>query len=339
MRTDRDLAVERLNFVPADAREGRLRGWVMTGWAASLLLLLLLPLLVDDSTVYLTNDFLVVALFAMSYNLIFGQGGMLSFGHAAFYGLGAYTVALLYDKLGINVAIGLLLAPVVAALAALVVGFFSVRLRGMFFGILTMSFAQLIFTVVYGWYGFTGGDNGVAVMLPEFLLDPRRYYYYSLTIVAICVALLRLIAGSPFGAALTAIRENPQRASFIGINVRAHQLAAFVIAGAFAGISGGLRAPLLQIAFPSMLNWTQSADPVLMSLAGGLHTFIGPIIGAAVFVFVNFIITTLITGFTGYTLMVFGLLVLFIVMFMPEGIVGTTAAIWRNRRSRLGRQP
>ncbi len=298
-------------------------------WLGTLAVLAGLPLVVDESNVFLLNDFLITALFAMSYNLMLGQAGMLSFGHAAYYGLGGYTVALLSHRYGISTVPGLLAAPLVAGAAALVIGFFTVRLSGMYFAMLTLAFAQLIFSVVSNWYNFTGGDNGLPVSPPDYLLDTNSYYYFTLAVVAVAIAFLRLITRSPFGAALAAIRENPQRAAFIGLNVRAYQIAAFTIAGGLAGIAGALRSPLQQMAFPSLLYWTQSADPVLMTLAGGVNTFVGPIVGAATFVFINFTVTSQ----TDYPLFAFGIVVLLVVLFLPEGIVGTFVAKLRRRKA------
>ncbi len=302
--------------------------WSLLGWLAFLVVLTVVPLFMGESYVYLTTNFVIMALYAVSFNLLLGQTGMLSFGHAAYFGLGAYTVALLWSRLSIAVFPAILLAPLVAGVAALAIGLFCVRLTGMYFAMLTLAFAQLIFTVVFEWYSFTGGDNGLPVMPPDYLLAARRYYYFSLVIVIVCTALLRLIVSSPFGSALAAIRENPERAAFVGINVRLYQLAAFVFAGVFSGVAGGLMAPLQQMAFPSMLFWTQSADPVLMALTGGIHSFTGPIVGAAVFVFLNFAVTTVFD----YPLFAFGALVLIVVLFFPGGIVGATERLLGQRR-------
>jgi len=289
-----------------------------------------LPLVLADSYLFIAIDFLIMALFAVSYNLLLGQTGMLSFGHAAYYGVGAYTVAILAAKVGIPVHIGLFAAPVFAGLIALIVGWFAVRVTGMYFGILTLAFGQLLHTIVMGWYSFTGGDDGLPVMPPDWLLAPQSYYLFSLTVVLASLGLLRLISLSPFGQALHAIRENRQRATFVGLGVRNYELAAFVIAGSFAGVAGALRAPIQQMAFPSLLHWTQSAEPVLMALAGGIHTFLGPVVGAALFVFANFVITTM----SDYPLLIFGAIVLVVVLFLPNGIVGAI----QNWRSASGRR-
>ena len=296
--------------------------------AAGIAIAYALPLFLSDSYLFIAIDFLIMALFAVSYNLLLGQTGMLSFGHAAYYGVGAYTVAILAAKLAIPVHIGLFAAPVIAGLVALAVGWFAVRVTGMYFGILTLAFGQLLHTIVMGWYSFTGGDDGLPVMPPDWLLAPQSYYLFSLTVVLVCIGIIRRISVSPFGKALHAIRENRQRATFVGLGVRNYELGAFVIAGAFAGVAGALRAPIQQMAFPSLLHWTQSAEPVLMALAGGIHTFMGPVVGAALFVFANFVITTM----SDYPLLIFGSIVLLVVIFLPNGIVGAI----QKRRTRSG---
>ncbi|VTU22679.1 leucine/isoleucine/valine transporter permease subunit [Variovorax sp. SRS16] len=302
------------------------------GWCAAALVFALLPLVLGESYVFLTVDFFIMSLFAMSYNLLLGQGGMLSFGHATYYGLGAYAVAILQNKYGVPPWLGLAAAPVVAALGAFAIGWLSVRVTGMYFAMLTLAFGQLVFTLVLGWYSFTGGDDGLPVALPDWMLSARNYYYFSLVVVALCIWLIHRITHSPFGIALGAIRDNRQRAAYIGLDVRRLELRVFVVAGAFAGIAGGLRAPLQQMAFPSLLGWSQSADPVLMALAGGIHNFVGPIVGAALFVFTNFAVTSRFE----YPLLVFGTLVLLIVLFLPNGIVGSLA---RKRRAVTEHRP
>lgn len=287
-----------------------------------------LPLVLGESQIFLTIDFLIMVLFAMSFNLLMGQGGMLSFGQAAYYGLGAYAVAIASTKLGLPIWLGMLLAPVVAGVAALCIGWFCVRVTGMYFAMLTLAFGQLVHTVVLGWYSFTGGDDGLPVPVPEWLLPAAHYFYFSLAIVCLCAWLLWRVTRSPFGLALGAIRENRQRAVYTGLNVRALELKVFVIAAAFAGVAGALRAPLQQMAFPSLLHWGQSAEPVLVTLAGGIGLFFGPLVGAAVFVFTNFVITS----HFEYPLLVFGSLVLAIVLFLPGGILGAVQS-WLQRRA------
>lgn len=286
------------------------------------------PFVLGDSYLFITIDFLIMALFAVSYNLLLGQAGMLSFGHAAYYGVGAYTVAILSSKLGIPMHVGLFAAPLVAGAVALVVGWFAVRVTGMYFAILTLAFGQLLYTIVMGWYSFTGGDDGLPVMPPEWLMPARNYYLFTLTIVLGSIGILRVVSLSPFGKALIAIRENRQRAVFVGLRVRGYELAAFTIAAAFSGVAGALRAPFQQMAFPSLLHWSQSAEPVLMALAGGIHVFLGPVVGAALFVFANFVITS----FSDYPLLIFGTIVLLVVLYLPGGVVGAIQQRWAGRR-------
>ena len=157
---------------------------------ALIVLLYVFPFLVGESYLFISIDFLIMALFAMSYNLLLGQAGMLSFGHAAYYGMGAYTVAVLFAKLQVPIYFGLIVAPLVAGAVALVVGWFSVRVTGMYFAMLTLAFAQLLHTIVMGWYSFTGGDDGLPVMPPDWLLSARNYYLFVLTVTIACIAVL-----------------------------------------------------------------------------------------------------------------------------------------------------
>ncbi|WP_342641051.1 branched-chain amino acid ABC transporter permease [Rhodoligotrophos ferricapiens] len=293
--------------------------WRLIATFAGLAVLALLPWVIDESNLFLMVDVLIAVLFAMSYNLVLGQTGLLSFGHAAFFGAGAYTVALLQMHLDLPVPVGMVVAPFVAGLLALVIGFFTVRVSGMYFAMLTLAFSQLVFAIVAGWYSFTGGDNGAPVMPPDFLFNTINLYYLTLAVVTAGIVVIRLIVSSPFGAALAAIRENPQRASFVGLNIRLYQLAAFTVSGALTGLAGALRASFHQMAFPSLLFWPQSAEPVLMTLAGGMHTFFGPAVGAAIFTVLNFFVAS----YTDYPLFIFGVVVLLLVLFLPEGVLGT----------------
>ncbi len=294
-------------------------GLSATLYALLLAVLLVFPFVVDEYNLFLTVDVLIAALFAMSYNLVLGQAGLLSFGHAAFYGLGAYSVALVQMHLGWSIEFGLLVAPLVSGAFALAIGFFCVRVSGMYFAMLTLAFSQLIFAIIAGWYSFTGGDNGAPVTPPDYLFDTTNFYYLALGVVTAGIVLIRLIVSSPFGAALAAIRENPERARFIGLNIKLYQLAAFAISGALTGVAGALQASFHQMAFPSLLFWPMSAEPVLMTLAGGIQTFFGPAVGAAVFTVLNFFVAS----YTEYPLFVFGLVVLPLVLFLPHGVVGT----------------
>jgi branched-chain amino acid transport system permease protein len=268
-------------------------------WVAGALItvaLFLLPFILvrlgrtGEYWIWVTTEMVIMALFAMSLNLILGFGGMVSFGHAAFFGVGAYTVALLMKKAGAPLYAALIAAPVVAALVAAVVGWFCVRLIGLYFAILTLAFSQLLYMVVFQWYTFTGGDDGIhGIPRPEFL-GPISYYLICLALFLVCFLLMRMIVNSSFGLSIRTIRENMERAKFIGINVRRYQWLNFIIAGAFAGLAGGLLAELNRFAQTEFLHWSKSAEPILASLVGGMYSLVGPALGSALLIFLKIVL-------------------------------------------------
>jgi branched-chain amino acid transport system permease protein len=292
-------------------------GWL---WAGGVLIALAVyPLLVSRYQIVLGTEVIILALFAMSYNLIFGYAGMVSFGHAAFFGLGAYAMAILDHTWGAPVAVGLLAAPLVAALAAVVIGWFCMRTARLYFSLLTLAFSQLLYAIVYQWIEVTGGSDGIhGLRRPEALGSYQAFYWFALAVSAACVGVLWLIANSPFGWSLRAIRENTQRSQFLGIDDRFYKLVAFTLSAAFAGVSGGLYALFQKWADPDLLYWTTSANPVLMSILGGMFSFAGPCIGALVFVALREIIKVR----TDYWPLVLGLILLALVLTIPDGIAG-----------------
>jgi len=299
---------------------------ILAGTIALVAAALAAPLFASITITYLLIDFFIMALFAASYNVVFGMTGLLSFCHATFYGAGAYAVAMSASLFGVPPLMGLLLAPVLSAILAAAIGWIAVRISGIQFAMLTLALGQLVYTIVVRQYRLTGGDDGLPIATSAWLTSPVSLYYLALCICAACLWLLWRVLHSPFGAVLAAIRQNGQRALFLGINVQLHQLGAFVLAGAIAGIAGGLRGIEQQAAYPTLLAWTQSAEPLLMTLVGGLTTFFGPIIGAGLFVVLNFFGTK---GFE-YPLLVFGLIILLIVLVLPGGI----ASLFSRRRAR-----
>lgn len=301
---------------------------IVAAFLCLLIILMGLPLYANTTMTYLLIDFFIMAIFAVSYNVVFGVTGLLSFCHATFYGAGAYAVAMSASLLGTPVIVGLALAPVLAGMLALAIGWLAVRTAGIQFAMLTLALGQLVYTVVVRQYNLTGGDDGLPIGLPPWLTSAVVLYYLALAICAICLWGLWRVLNSPFGAALAAIRQNSQRALFIGINVQAYRRAAFVIAGVVAGVAGGLRGIEQQAAYPTLFAWTQSAEPLLMTLAGGLTTFFGPVIGAALFVVLNFFVTK---GFE-YPLLVFGLVILLIVLLLPGGV----ASLFSRLRAATG---
>ena len=272
--------------------------------------------------IWVSTEMVIMALFATGLNLILGFGGMVSFGHAAFFGVGAYTVALLMKKAGINLFVALIAAPCLAAVAAAIIGWFCVRLIGLYFAILTLAFGELLYMIAFQWYTFTGGDDGIhGIPKPEFL-DPTNYYLMCLIIFLICFLLMRMILNSSFGLSIRIIRENLDRAKFIGINVRRYQLINFIIAGFFAGIAGGLFTELNRFAQTEFLHWSRSGDAIFACLVGGMYSIIGPAIGSTVLIFLHIILQQIHQSLVEIWAMLLGLILLGVVLFTPEGLVG-----------------
>lgn len=302
---------------------------------------LFVPLLPGEFWTEVGIEILILGLFAMSFNLIYGYMGQISFGHAAFFGLGAYAAAILFREFSggtgeITTAqflLCLIVGPPVAALGALVVGFFCVRLTGIYFAILTLAFGELLFYVVFSWYSFTGGDDGIQRLLPPpWLREASAYYYFTLVIVVAAGALMWRITRSPFGYVLRAMRDNQTRTRFIGIDVRRYMLVNFVVAGAFAGVAGALWGPFTRSVGPLLLGWQESGIAVFMTLIGGAGYFVGPMVGSIVYTFLH----AYVTGFTVYWPLTIGLIILLIVLFAPGGLLGIMDAKLAGRPSRGG---
>lgn len=273
--------------------------WILG--AVLVVALVVLPFVVEawisQYYLYLAAKIMVWALFATSFNLALGYGGMMSFGHAAFYGIGAYTCALLPIKLSCPMLLALPAAPLVAAITGLIIGYFSVRIKGIFyFAVLTLSFAQLLYILVFKWRSFTFGDDGIqGIPVPALISTEQSYvnnYFFTLVVVLICMYILWRIVKSPFGLMLRTLRENPQRSTFIGMKVRNYRLIAFVISAAFSGVAGGLYVFLETSVSPDVLFWTNSGEVILMGLLGGMNIFLGPALGAAIMVMLNSFITS-----------------------------------------------
>jgi branched-chain amino acid transport system permease protein len=296
-------------------------------WLLPLLALALVPQFAPRFYQYLLTQVLVASLMAMAFNLLLGLTGLLSFGQAAFFGVGAYGAGLLLTKAGVGTFTAMACGVALSAVTAAAIGFFCVRLSGVHFAMLTLAFGQLVHTIVFKWYSFTGGDNGIqgirvpAIRLPGLTVEigsTRTTYYFVLVVVAVAVALLRRVRASPFGATLKAIRENSQRAAYLGVNVKLYQWTAFVIAGAFTGLAGTLFTFMEKSISPEIIHWTKSADPVLMSIIGGIYTFVGPAVGALVLTILNSYVVT----WTEYWALVLGLVLLTLVLALPGGVMG-----------------
>jgi len=283
------------------------------------IILLILPLFAPRFYVYILALIYVTALLAMSLNLVVGHGGMFQFHHGVFYGVGAYTVALMLKKGSLPMWTGFIAGPIVAAIIGLVIGWFCVRLTRLYFGMLQISLGSLIWVIVFRWYSFTGGDDGIpGIPMPLILSSLKSSYYFILIILAICLILMYMILKSPFGNTLQAIRDNPQRCEAIGINVRRYQLIAIVIATFFAGVAGVLFVVLERSVFTELLFWVLSLEILIMCLLGGWFTFSGPILGAAIMVALR----TFVGIFTEYWTLILGIVLILLIFFLPEGVMG-----------------
>jgi branched-chain amino acid transport system permease protein len=245
--------------------------------------------------------------------------GQMSFGQAAFYGLGGYAVAMLMVKVQFNFWLSIAAGVLLAAVVGLIVGYFCVRLRGIYFAVLTLAFGQLIWTIVFKWHDVTGGDDGIqGVFPPAFLKSPSAYYYLILVVFLVSSWVVWKIIHSPFGHTIMAMRENSERTEFLGINLARYQLITFVIAAALAGLAGAIWVPFYRSVAPSYLTWIKSGEPVMAAILGGPSVFLGPVLGMFVITFFH----AWVLGFTVYWPVVMGALILFIIFFLPGGILG-----------------
>ncbi len=301
-------------------------------WIVGLAVALALPFVVSTFFIVLLIEIAVIALFATAFNLLMGYGGMVSFGHAAYFALGAYAAALLAKKAGWPMLAALGAAPIVAAIGALVFGYFIVRLTHTYFAMLSLAFGQIVYTIIFKWTSLTGGDNGLLnVWPPEFLRSQTAYYYFTLVIVGLCFLALYAIVTSPFGYALKAIRENPRRARFIGVNVRRHQLYAFVLSGFFSGVAGGIFAFHNGSVFPDFAFFAKSFEPLVVVLLGGVQSFYGPVAGALGFKVLEWLISK---WAPIYWPLFLGAIVIAVIIVLPQGFVGLLERrTWRTRPS------
>jgi branched-chain amino acid transport system permease protein len=279
----------------------------------------------------------IYGLLALSLNLLIGTTGLVSFGHAAFFGSGAYAFGLLMQSgAGWSIPAAILAALAITALLALAIGLLCVRLSEIYFAFLTLAFQMLIHSIVLSWVSLTGGDQGLmgGIPKPAFLgIDLSRTPHLAL-FSAFCLlgsaVTLRQVVRSPFGAALRMLRDNAQRAGFLGVSVFRYRLGAFVIAGTFAGLAGVLMSLYVSGAFPTFLFWTTSGEAIFMIMLGGIGVFLGPIAGAAIFLFLSDRITTV----TEHHGLVFGTILLILVLGLRKGLLDFAVETWRERRRR-----
>ncbi|MFH1491606.1 MAG: branched-chain amino acid ABC transporter permease [Pseudomonadota bacterium] len=287
--------------------------------AALAIILIFLPAVLPRYYVYLMTVIFVTSLLAMSLNMVVGHGGLFQFHHGVFYGVGAYAFALMLKKAGLPMWFCFTASPLIAAAFGLFIGWFCIRLTNLYFGMLQISLGSLIWAIVFRWYDFTNGDDGIhSVPIPDMISTTSEIYYFVLFFFALCLLLMYVIYRSPFGMTLQAIRDNPERCAAVGINVRRHQLIAIVIATYFAGVAGVLFVVLERSVFPDLLFWVLSLEVFIMCLLGGWFTFGGPIVGAAITVCLrNFV-----GIYTEYWTLILGVILILLIFFLPQGVMG-----------------
>jgi branched-chain amino acid transport system permease protein len=305
--------------------------------AAVLLLLALLPPFIGVYQTQLLTYGLIAAIAALGFNLLLGYTGLLSFGHSAFFGIGAYTIAFLARDAGIHsMELYILLGLPISALLSALFGYISVRHTRIFFGILTLALSQVLYSLAYKLFWVTGGSDGLRVPRPTLLAGlvsfsgpgsfqrfVDSYYYYVLAVFAVCVVIMWVIVHSPFGKALQAIRENELRAAFLGLRIIRFRWVAFLISGTFTSLAGILWVPLNGLTTPEVLYWPFSGEIVFTALLGGFRNFSGPIIGGIVFTYLK----TYAVATTEYWQLLLGVVLVLLILVLPTGIVGAVSKL------------
>ncbi|HET8995160.1 MAG TPA: branched-chain amino acid ABC transporter permease [Acetobacteraceae bacterium] len=316
-------------------------------WTLLIFLAMLpLPWIGSRYGTFLATQIAIDALFAVSLNLLLGTTGLVSFGHVAYFGIGAYVCGILMKTCGWPFAIAFPAAGLGAAAFSLIFGYFCVRLTKIYFAMLTLAFSQIVWAVCFKWDAVTGGDQGIAdIPFPDMhwmaaipgldaLPENSRFYLLTLTLVAVSIAAIGQITRSPFGRMLTAIRDNRERAAFIGLHVRAYELAVFVVAGGFAGLAGALYGIFTRGVFPDYVFWPKSAEVMIMAILGGMNFFWGPAVGALVLEWLN----QEITNYTQYWPFVLGSILLVLLFVLPGGVLGGLARLGGVLQRRMGRR-
>lgn len=295
--------------------------------------LLVLPWFAGRYPVYIVMHILVLTVFSLGFNLLFGYTGLLSFGQAGFFAVGAYGCAKILLEVP-NLMLGIVGGTLAAGIAAFLLGIVSTRHTRIYFSMLTLAFGMMIYSIAWKWRDFTGGDDGLVGIPRAPIAIPGvfsisvtamdRYYYVVLVLSLIAIWVMWRLVRSPLGLTLQAIRDSESRAEFAGVPVRKYRLIAFTVAGLYAGLAGSLLPGLENTVTPPIAHWSTSAEPVLATLLGGVHSFAGPIVGSILF----FVIKDVIVRFTEYWLIWFGFIVVILVMAFPEGVM----SIFRKRR-------
>ncbi|MBI3824378.1 MAG: branched-chain amino acid ABC transporter permease [Candidatus Rokubacteria bacterium] len=303
--------------------------------------LLVLPWVADQYSTILLAYGLVMAIAALGFNLLLVYTGLLSFGHSAYFGVGAYAVAMMVKYLKVSSMELFVVGAIVASAAvSALFGFVCVRYTRIFFSILTLALSQVLWSLAFKFFWITGGTDGLRVPTPSLLgVTPggdkiaflaRGYYYYVLVLFLACAAVMWVIVNSPFGKALQAIRDNETRASFVGVQIWRCRWVAFVVSGVFTGLAGALWVPLNGLTTPDILHWQFSGEIVFMTVLGGFRTFAGPIVGAVVFNYLK----TYAVGYTVYWQLLLGVILVTLVLSLPTGIVGMVERLTERVRRR-----
>lgn len=289
------------------------------------LLFALLPAVLPriGSSIPVGTEIMIWGIFATGYNILLGGTGILSFGHAAFFGLSGYATGLLLLKANLPLSAAIPAAVAMSLLAAFLIGALIIRKRGIYFAMLTIAFGQMFYFIASQWNSVTGGQDGLTgfkrtVFLGVDIRPEVNFFYLVLVFFVLTLLLVRALMNSSIGKTLVAIRENIHRAEFLGIDVKKYQHFAFVVSATFSGLAGSLYALLLNFAFPELLNWKTSGDAVLMSVIGGMRAFFGPLVGAGVFVFLRDMISTM----TPHWALPLGAIFVTFVLFFQKGILG-----------------
>jgi branched-chain amino acid transport system permease protein len=309
--------------------------------AAALAFLALVPLVFPSKALV---DFVIrgaaLALFATSLNFLVGYGGMVSFGHGMFFGLGAYSFGLLMQRTGMPIPAAFAIALAVCAAVALIVGLICVRLKEIYFAFLTLAFQMLVHSLIVLWVPLTGGDQGLrgGIPRPPFLgidlANQAHLYLTSCTLLVVGLVLIHHIVQSPFGYTLRMIRDNAARTSFLGIEVLRVRLIAFVLAGVFAGVGGVIMSLFVSGAYPEFAYWTISGEGIFIIMLGGLNSFLGPAVGTVILLVLN----DFVTKFTEYYGLTLGLVILVFALGLRRGLLDVLLDLWQRRSafSRVG---
>jgi branched-chain amino acid transport system permease protein len=286
----------------------------------------------------LGTEVVIWSLFALGFNILLGYTGLTSFGHGAYFGIGAYGAAIAFLRLSHSLWLCLLIGTLVGGLFAALVGLIVANKRGIYFSLLTIAFSQMFFFIAFRWDEFTGGETGLTgidrqtlklVNLAVNLRNPIAYYYFVLAVFALCAVIIWRIVHSPFGRVLRAIKENELRAKYLGYNTEAYKWATFTISGLFAALGGSLYTFLINSAYAFGLEWVQSGNVVMMTLlGGGTVSFFGPVVGAAIFITCR----DLLSAYFEHWLLFYGLLFVIVILYVPTGILGAAAKLRKKHK-------